>query len=337
MQFTNFTKEYKFTAKFVPMQFVKSETGKNDTFQLSDYLNRTANEDGTFSTEYNGQPWSTILAKKDGAKVYIKTAEGENNTEIPSDKLTLEVTKDGAPVDQTQKANAGSYQVKLVYTDAEGQKYTVDEKTFTITPKTVKITVTGGIITKEYDGTANLPDVTLDVTAYETLNVDKSVLKFAQENVGTDINVELTSADANCLKTASDEPATNYTADLSELKGTITARQLTVTPNEKTFTYGQDTEINAALEREYTVSNNLEGTKAATITGSMKLTDTTSGADVTVYNAGTYNVALGNLSLTGTSAELSARACKRNALDDQQEVGRSLQCDAGSGIRHKRQ
>ena len=302
MQFTNFTKEYKFTAKFVPMQFVKSETGKNDTFQLSDYLNRTANEDGTFSTEYNGQPWSTILAKKDGAKVYIKTAEGENNTEIPSDKLTLEVTKDGAPVDQTQKANAGSYQVKLVYTDAEGQKYTVDEKTFTITPKTVKITVTGGIITKEYDGTANLPDVTLDVTAYETLNVDKSVLKFAQENVGTDINVELTSADANCLKTASDEPATNYTADLSELKGTITARQLTVTPNEKTFTYGQDTEINAALEREYTVSNNLEGTKAATITGSMKLTDTTSGADVTVYNAGTYNVALGNLSLTGTSA-----------------------------------
>lgn len=144
--------------------------------------------------------------------------------------------------------------------------------------------------------------MTLDVTAYETLNVDKSVLKFAQENVGTDINVELTSADANCLKTASDEPATNYTADLSELKGTITARQLTVTPNEKTFTYGQDTEINAALEREYTVSNNLEGTKAATITGSMKLTDTTSGADVTVYNAGTYNVALGNLSLTGTSA-----------------------------------
>ena len=302
MQFTNFTKEYKFTAKFVPMQFVKSETGKNDTFQLSDYLNRTANEDGTFSTEYNGQPWSTILAKKDGAKVYIKTAEGENNTEIPSDKLTLEVTKDGEPVDQTQKANAGTYKVKLVYTD-NNQTYTVDEKTFKIEPKKVRIVLdTGAKIEKEYDGTANLPDVTLAVTAYETLNVDKSVLKFAQENVGTDINVELTSADANCLKTASDEPATNYTADLSELKGTITARQLTVTPNEKTFTYGQDTEINAALEREYTVSNNLEGTKAATITGSMKLTDTTSGADVTVYNAGTYNVALGNLSLTGTSA-----------------------------------
>lgn len=95
LRLPNKNPEYKFTAKFVPMEFVKSETGKNDTFQLGDYLNRTANEDGTFSIEYNGQPWSTILAKKDGAKVYIKTAEGENNTEIPSDKLTLEVTKDG--------------------------------------------------------------------------------------------------------------------------------------------------------------------------------------------------------------------------------------------------
>ena len=97
-------------------------------------------------------------------------------------------------------------------------------------------------------------------------------------------------------------------------------------------------QINAALASEYTVSNNLEGTKAATITGSMKLTDTTSGADVTVYNAGTYNVALGNLSLTGTSAgNYQLELASRNALDDQQEVGRSLQCDAGSGIRHKRQ
>lgn len=279
----------------VAVEFVNGAGSDATRYELSDYLTN-----GTFSIEYNGQPWSTILAKNPDAKVYIKTAEGESNTEISSDKLTLEVTKDGAPVDQTQKANAGEYKVKLVYTDAEGQKYTVDEKTFTITPKTVKITANRAI-TKKYDGTANLPDVTLDVTAYETLNVDKSVLKFAQENVGTDINVELTSADANCLKTASGEPATNYTADLSELKGTITPRKLIVTPNEKTFTYGQDTEINAALASEYTVSNNLEGEKAAKITGSMKLT-TASGADVTVYNAGTYNVVLGNLSLTGTSA-----------------------------------
>lgn len=300
MQFTNFTKEYKFTAKFVPMEFVKTLDGKseNDTFQLGDYLTN-----GTFSAEYNGQPWSTILAKNPDAKVYIKTAEGESNTEISSDKLTLEVTKDGAPVGMDAKANAGTYKVKLVYTDAEGQKYTVDEKTFTINPKTVKITANGAI-TKEYDGTANLPDVTLAVTAYETLNVDKSVLKFAQENVGTDINVELTSAGTNCLKTASGEPATNYTADLSELKGTITARQLTVTPKAKTFEYGENDKITNALTTEFDYAGkngDLPSGLTPTITGSMKLT-TTSGADVTVYNAGTYNVVLGNLSLTGTSA-----------------------------------
>ena len=304
MQFTNFTKEYKFTAKFVPMEFVKSETGKNDTFQLSDYLNRTANEDGTFSAEYNGQPWSTILAKKDGAKVYIKTAEGENNTEIPSDKLTLEVTKDGAPVGMDAKANAGSYQVKLVYTDAEGQKYTVDEKTFTITPKTVKITVTGGAITKEYDGTQSLvlpSGVTLTIEGNPAdLTVDPNALQYASADASAAaINIVLAEGKTTCL---TGDAAANYTADPSKLTGTITKRQLTVTPNEKTFTYGQDTEINAALEREYTVSNNLEGEKAATIRGSMKLT-TTSSADVTVYNAGTYKVVNNNLS-AGTNYEI---------------------------------
>lgn len=296
--------EYKFTAKFVPMQFVKSETGKNDTFQLSDYLNRTANEDDTFSAEYNGQPWSTILTTKPNAKVYIKTAEGEQNTPIDNNKLSLEVTKDGTPVGMDAKANAGSYQVKLVYTDAEGQTYTVDEKTFTITPKTVTITA-NGTITKEYDGTANLPDATLAVTAYETLNVDKSVLKFAQENVGTDINVELTSAGTNCLKTASGEPATNYIADLSELKGTITPRKLIVTPKAKTFEYGENDKITNALTTEFDYAGkngDLPSGLTPTITGSMKLT-TTSGADVTVYNAGTYKVVNNNLS-AGTNYEI---------------------------------
>lgn len=288
----------------VAVEFVNGEGSDATRYELSDYLNRTANEDGTFSTEYNGQPWSTILAKKDGAKVYIKTAEGESNTEISSDKLTLEVTKDGAPVGMDAKANAGSYQVKLVYTDENKQTYTVDEKTFTITPKTVKITA-NGTITKEYNGSPALPaGVTNDsftkTGAYETVVIDPSALQYASADASAAaINIVLAEDKTTCL---TGDAAANYNVDLSELKGTITARQLTVTPNTQTFTYGQDTEINAALEREYTVSNNLEGTKAATITGSMKLTDTTSGADVTVYNAGTYNVALGNLSLTGTSA-----------------------------------
>ncbi len=302
MQFTNFTKEYKFTAKFVPMEFVKTLDGKseNDTFQLGDYLTN-----GTFSAEYNGQPWSTILAKNPDAKVYIKTAEGESNTEISSDKLTLEVTKDGTPVGMDAKANAGSYQVKLVYTDENEQTYTVDEKTFTISPKTVKITANGAI-TKEYDGSPALPaGVTNDsftkTGAYETVVIDPSALQYARADASTDIQIELVPGETTCL---TGDAAINYTADLSELKGTITARQLTVTPKAKTFEYGENDKITNALTTEFDYAGkngDLPSGLTPTITGSMKLT-TTSGADVTVYNAGTYNVVLGNLSLTGTSA-----------------------------------
>ena len=305
MQFTNFTKEYKFTAKFVPMQFVKSETGKNDTFQLSDYLNRTANEDGTFSAEYNGQPWSTILTTNPNAKVYIKTAEGENNTEIPSDKLTLEATKDGAPVGMDAKANAGTYKVKLVYTDDNDQMYTVDEKTFTITPKTVKITANGAI-TKEYDGTQSLvlpSGVTLTIEGNPAdLTVDPNALQYARADASTTaINIVLAEDKTTCL---TGDAAANYNVDLSELKGTITPRKLIVTPKAKTFEYGENDKITNALTTEFDYAGkngDLPSGLTPTITGSMKLT-TTSGADVTVYNAGTYNVALGNLSLTGTSA-----------------------------------
>lgn len=295
------------TLNFAQMSFVNSDGAD---YKVGMWLN-------TKPKDYAGQTWAELYNQiKWGAAAYptvhIENEDGTAGQDVTS-SVKVVVKKDGAEVfdssktyTEQPKANAGTYTIELIYVKDEGEgktnSYPIDSFTnFTISPKTVKITVNGAI-TKEYDGTANLPDVTLAVTAYETLNVDKSVLKFAQENVGTDINVELTSADANCLKTASGEPATNYTADLSELKGTITARKLIVTPNKQTFTYGQDTEINAALASEYTVSNNLEGTKAAKITGSMKLT-TTSGADVTVYNAGTYNVANKDLS-AGTNYEI---------------------------------
>lgn len=295
------------TLNFAQMSFVNSDGAD---YKVGMWLN-------TKPKDYAGQTWAELYNQiKWGAAAYptvhIENEDGTAGQDVTS-SVKVVVKKDGAEVfdssktyTEQPKANAGTYTIELIYVKDEGEgktnSYPIDSFTnFTISPKTVKITVNGAI-TKEYDGTANLPDVTLAVTTYETLNVDKSVLKFAQENVGTDINVELTSADANCLKTASGEPATNYTADLSELKGTITARKLIVTPNKQTFTYGQDTEINAALASEYTVSNNLEGTKAAKITGSMKLT-TTSGADVTVYNAGTYNVANKDLS-AGTNYEI---------------------------------
>lgn len=297
------------TLNFAQMSFVNSDGAD---YKVGMWLN-------TNPKDYAGQTWAELYNQiKWGAAAYptvhIENEDGTAGQDVTS-SVKVVVKKDGAEVfdssktyTEQPKANAGTYTIELIYVKDEGEgktnSYPIDSFTnFTISPKTVKITVNGAI-TKEYDGTANLPDVTLAVTAYETLNVDKSVLKFAQENVGTDINVELTSADANCLKTASGEPATNYTADLSELKGTITPRKLIVTPKEeKTFEYGDDDKITAALAREYTVSNNLEGEKAAKITGSMKLTDTTNDADVAVYNAGTYNVVNNNLS-AGTNYEI---------------------------------
>ena len=309
MQFTNFTKEYKFTAKFVPMQFVKSETGKNDTFQLGDYLTND-----TFSAEYNGQLWSAILTKKDGAKVYIKTAEGENNTEIPSDKLTLEVTKDGTPVGMDAKANAGTYKVKLVYTDAEGQKYTVDEKTFTISPKTVTITA-NGTITKEYDGSPALPaGVTNDsftkTGAYETVVIDPSALQYASENAGKDIQIELVPGKTTCL---TGDAAANYDVNLSSLTGTITKRMVLVVPNENTFTYGEDEQIENALKNSYNPSAETgtlptDAAKRPKFTDDSVLVLTKNGAAVSKnsdgsYDAGTYQISIEKLKLTDASAQ----------------------------------
>ena len=299
------TPTWKVTIKVVPMEFVKSETGKNDTFQLSDYLNRTANEDGTFSAEYNGQPWSTILAKKTGATVYIKTAEGEQNTPIDADNLSLEVTKDGEPVGMDAKANAGTYKVKLVYTDAKGQKYTVDEKTFTITKKTVTITASG-TITKEYDGKQSLvlpAGVTLTIEGNPAdLTVDPNALQYASENAGTGIKIELVPG-KTCLTGAA---AANYNVDPSELKGTIAPRKLIVTPNKQTFTYGQDTEITKALTTEFDYAGKngtLPSGLTPTFNGSMVLTQNEEVKST--YNAGDYYPRQGTLAVNSNNYEIS--------------------------------
>ena len=291
----------------VAVEFVKTVDGKNDTFQLGDYLTND-----TFSAEYNGQPWSTILTTKPNVKVYIKTAEGENNTEIPSNKLTLEVTKDGAAVDQTQKANAGTYKVKLVYTDEKGQTYTVDEKTFTITPKTV--TIKTSEIIKNYDGSDKIsvsvqnPLKVDGVVNGENVEVNAENLRYESVDASdTPINIvarkDNAGNDLNCLVGAD---AGNYTAGIAGLTGKITKRTIVVTPkssDEVNLTYGDD--VAEKLASEYTTNiNELPTTCVApTFTGSMKLTDTTNDADVTVYNAGTYNVVNNNLS-AGTNYEI---------------------------------
>lgn len=298
------TPTWKVTIKVVPMEFVKSETGKNDTFKLGDYLTND-----TFSAEYNGQPWSTILTTKPNVKVYIKTAEGENNTEIPSNKLTLEVTKDGTPVGMDAKANAGEYKVKLVYTDAKGQKYTVDEKTFTITPKTVKITVTGGTITKEYDGTQSLvlpSSVTLTIEGNPAdLTVDPNALQYASADASAAaINIVLAEGKTTCL---TGDAAANYDVSPDGLTGTIIPRKLIVTPKAETFEYGENDKITTALTTEFDYAGkngDLPSGLTPSFTGSMVLTQ--SNAEVqSPYNAGDYYPRQGTLAVNSNNYEIS--------------------------------
>lgn len=314
-------KEYRFNVKFAKMGFVNKDGGDYKVDMWMNTNERTYGQDGK-------RTWAEVCTKWGVAAypdVHIRTEDGKAGEKV-TDKVKVVVKQNGEEVydsfktyTEAPKANAGTYTIELVYVKTEGEGetatttfYPIDNTTFEITPKEVTITInppagTAAEIKKEYDGTTDLPTSGLylmpdGVVTGDGVSIDTSMLEFASANAGENIAIRLKEAGTNCLKTASGEPATNYNVDLSELKGTITPRQLTVTPNEKTFTYGQDTEINAALEREYTVSNNLEGAKAATITGSMKLT-TTSGADVTVYDAGTYNVVNDDLS-AGTNYEI---------------------------------
>lgn len=299
---------YVFNVTFAKMRFVNDENEDYKVNMMLDTTARTYAQDSLLT-------WADVYSKMrygNGEKLYIRNENGLKGAEVNTSDVKVVIKQNGAEVfdssknyTEAPKANAGDYTIELIYVKQEGAEakkteYPIDSTPFQITPKEVTIKVTGGTIRKEYDGTQSLvlpSGVTLTAGDIPML-VDSSALQYASENAGTDIQIELVPGEITCL---TGDAAINYTAGLSELKGTITPRKLIVTPKTRTFTYGQDTEINAALEREYTVSNNLEGTKAATITGSMKLT-TMSDADVTVYNAGTYNVALGNLSLTGTSA-----------------------------------
>lgn len=299
------------TLNFAQMSFVNSDGADYKVYMWMNTNERTYGQDGK-------RTWAEVCTKWGVAAypdVHIRTEDGKAGEKVTDKvKVVVKDNKNNVVFDsfetytEQRKANAGDYTIELIYVKQEGAEakkteYPIDSTPFKITPKTVTITASG-TITKEYDGTQSLvlpSSVTLTIEGNPAdLTVDPSALQYASADASAAaINIVLAEGKTTCL---TGDAAANYTADPSELKGTITARQLTVTPNEKTFTYGQDTEINAALASEYTVSNNLEGEKAAKITGSMKLT-TTSGADVTVYDAGTYNVVNKDLS-AGTNYEI---------------------------------
>ena len=329
-------KEYRFNVKFAKMGFVNGDGADYKVDMMLKTDERTYGQD-------NALTWSQVydkIQKQGYPKVFIK---GENNNlgDEVTDKVKVVVKQNGEEVydsfktyTEAPKANAGTYTIELVYVKTEGEGetatttfYPIDNTTFEIIPKEVTITInppagTAAEIKKEYDGTTDLPTSGLylmpdGVVTGDGVSVDPAMLEFAQANAGENIAIQLKEAGTNCLKlgygTNQESEATNYvvkfakgsTQTLYNLTGTITPRKLIVTPKAKTFEYGENDKITNALTTEFDYAGkngDLPSGLTPTITGSMKLT-TTSGADVTVYNAGTYHVVNNNLS-AGTNYEI---------------------------------
>lgn len=307
------------TLNFAQMSFVNSDGADYKVDMWMNTNERTYGQDGK-------RTWAEVCTKWGAAAyptVHIENEDGTAGQDVTS-SVKVVVKKDGAEVfdssktyTEQPKANAGTYTIELIYVKDEGEgktnSYPIDSFTnFTISPKTVKITVNGAI-TKEYDGTANLPDDAANklelngVVENDGVSIDTSMLEFASANADENIAIRLKEAGTNCLKTASGEPATNYTAYLSELKGTITPRKLIVTPKPRTFEYGENDKITKALTTEFDYAGKngaLPSGLTPTFTGSMVLTQ--SNAEVqSPYNAGDYYPRQGTLAVNSNNYEIS--------------------------------
>lgn len=309
------------TLNFAQMSFVNSDGAD---YKVGMWLN-------TNPKDYAGQTWAELYNQiKWGAAAYptvhIENEDGTAGQDVTS-SVKVVVKKDGTEVfdssktyTEQPKANAGDYTIELIYVKQEGAEakkteYPIDSTPFKITPKTVKITA-NGTITKEYNGSPALPaGVTNDsftkTGAYETVVIDPSALQYASADASdTAIQIVLADNQTTCL---TGDAAANYDVDLSELKGTIAKRVVLVTPEEKTFTYGANEQIEAALKNAYTLSAKTDTlptdtAKQPKFTDDSVLVLTENGAAVSKnsdgsYNAGTYQISIQNLKLTTESAQ----------------------------------
>lgn len=320
---------YRFYVRVSPMQFVTTVDG-NTEIQAKDMLN-----DSNIPGTYNGSTWDSILtAAKTTQTVYIKNEGEGNNTEVEAGSISWKVVSVDADGHETEitdtsaKADAGSYKIKVIYTK-DGQTYDVCEtETFTINKKpiTIGFSTADGKIEKPYDGDATLPEgvelMPEGLVGNDRVIIDTSALKFAQKDVklkddGTVDSIAIQLVEGkDCLQLPGENvnekfggPATNYTVELEDgnvkgLTGTINKRTIVVTPkssDEVNLTYGAD--VAEKLASEYTTNIDALPTTCVkpTIEGSMALIKDTAEASAP-YDAGEYTVALGNLSLTGTSA-----------------------------------
>ena len=318
----------------VAVEFVN---GKGEPYTIGKLL-----DTAKLSKVYNRDTWYQVIEgasavtgpNDENSKVYIRGAEGQNNVEVTQkiwaeviDKTTGQTVYDardslanpaGPTASTTEKA--GTYIVKIFYREKEGDApiEVCSSGEFTISPKpiTIELKDESQTITKPYDGNTNLPGGLelgpKDTVENDRVNLIPGNLEFAQADVklngdGTVDSIPIrVKAGMDCL---SGDDAGNYTVELEDgnikgLTGTINKRTIVVTPkssDEVNLTYGDD--VAEKLASEYTTNIDALPTTCVkpTIEGSMALTTGETEASAP-YDAGEYTVALGNLSLTGTSA-----------------------------------
>ena len=302
------------TLNFAQMSFVNSDGADYKVDMWMNTNERTYGQDGK-------RTWAEVCTKWGVAAypdVHIRTEDGKAGEKV-TDKVKVVVKQNGEEVydsfktyTEAPKANAGDYTIELIYVKQEGAEakkteYPIDSTPFKITPKEVTIKVTGGTITKEYDGTQSLvlpSSVTLTIEGNPAdLTVDPNALQYASENAGTGIKIELVPG-KTCLTGAA---AANYNVSLDGLTGTITPRKLIVTPKAETFEYGENDKITTALTTEFDYAGkngDLPSGLTPSFTGSMVLTQ--SNAEVqSPYNAGDYYPRQGTLAVNSNNYEIS--------------------------------
>ena len=161
---------------------------------------------------------------------------------------TKETTaENGASDNGKVPMNAGTYYVKAIIAETDNYMSAEATTSFTIAKKKITATVTS--VEKVYDGTKNAElKATVETgIAGETLKISGLEGAFADKNAGTDKTIEI-STNAVTIMAGKGTKASDYEIEYPQsVKGTITAKPITVDITANDSIYGNVKEADASL------------------------------------------------------------------------------------------
>ncbi|SCY96657.1 S-layer homology domain-containing protein [Alkaliphilus peptidifermentans] len=204
------------------------------------------------------------------SQVIVKSPDGETLTRDTD--YTISIVKDGVSVAEAK--NAGTYTVTVTGKGAYAGKS--DTKTFNISSKEIRVS-NSSPITKVYDGSDTIGDITLDIAQGDIIEGDSITVKFTSAKY-TSPNAGIHNIAGNIV--ISGDSAANYRVSSAlNLTGTITKRELTpskVTVTDKVY----DTNTNAVVTMA--IFDNPVTGEAPVAIGTGSFEDASVGIDKTV-------------------------------------------------------